>query len=60
MRRLTPLRSRRAVVAELQEDLRAANGELWKAINREFDLQCENTILKDMLAASVDGTRVTS
>ena len=37
-----------------------ANGNLWKAANREFDLKCENKILKDMLAASVDGRRVTS
>jgi len=60
MRRLTRLQSRRAVIAALREDLRDANGNLWKAANREFDLRCENTILKDMLAASVGGTRVPS
>jgi hypothetical protein len=50
MRRLLRRRSSRAVIAALREDLREANGNLWKAANREFDLQCENRILRDVVA----------
>ena len=54
MTRLLRRRSSRAVIAQLQDDLREANGNLWKAANREFDLQCENRILRDVVAAYGD------